>query len=390
MVSGSVQQKNGKYYAVLNLKDENGKRKQKWISTGLTIRGNKKKAEQFLKEKELEYSAREGLISSDILFSVYLEEWLKERRTLIDPVTYNGYQRIIDGQINPYFAPLKMSLKDVTTDVLQKFVNDKAEKGKRVTDENGKIQYVGLAPKTIKNIMMTIKTAFKDAIKKNLVLTNPCVDVKLPKITRRPPNFYTYNELQNMFIALKGERLFPLIYCTAILGLRRSEVLGLKWDSINLETNEITVKHTVVSQNEVFEKDKTKTDSSYRTYPMTKELEEMFISLKAEEEENRKLFGKAYIENKYIFKQQNGKTYLPDYVTKKFSKLLEQHNLKHIRFHDLRHSCASILIAKGFRLKDIQEWLGHADIKTTANVYGHIDIERKNKIADLMSNTFSF
>lgn len=193
-----------------------------------------------------------------------------------------------------------------------------------------------------------------------------------------------------MFNCFKDEPLYPLIYFTTIYGLRRSEVLGLKWDSIDFIKNTLTIKHTVVRFSELVEKDSTKNNSSFRSYPLTDETRHMLIDLKSQEETNRKLFCKEYIESDYIFKWNSGAEYSPNYVTQKFKSLLEKYNLPHIRFHDLRHSCASLLIANGFQLKDISEWLGHSDIQTTANIYGHLDVERKNKIATSMSNTFNF
>lgn len=94
------------------------------------------------------------------------------------------------------------------------------------------------------------------------------------------------------------------------------------------------------------------------------------------------MFGDAYRKNDYVFKWDDGKPYPPDYVTNKFRKLLAKYNLPQIRFHDLRHSCASILIELGYNLKDIQEWLGHSDIDTTGNVYGHLTREHLNGIGD--------
>lgn len=183
--------------------------------------------------------------------------------------------------------------------------------------------------------------------------------------------------------------MFPLIYFTVLFGLRRSEVLGLKWDSVDFERKLITIKHTVVRYSEIIEKDKTKTEASYRSYPLTDDIVLLLNQLREKENINRKLFGREYIENNYIFKWDNGETYKPDYISRKFGKLLKSNNLRKIRFHDLRHSCASLLVANGFQLKDIQEWLGHADIQTTANIYAHLDTERKNKIANSMSSAFN-
>ena len=167
-------------------------------------------------------------------------------------------------------------------------------------------------------------------------------------------------------------------------------MLGLKWDSVDFDKNIVTVKHTVVRFTKVVEKDSTKNASSFRSYPLTPDVKQILLLLKQQEQENRRLFGRQYVDNDYIFKWQNGKPYAPDYITMKFSKLLKQHKLRHIRFHDLRHSCASLLVSNGFELKDIQDWLGHSDIQITANIYAHLDAKRKTNIANSMSNSFAF
>ena len=192
--------------------------------------------------------------------------------------------------------------------------------------------------------------------------------------------------MKHLLEVTKNERLYPLIYITSIYGLRRSEVLGLKWDSVNYETQTLSICHTVAKVTKVVEKDKTKNASSFRSFPLTADAAEMFRHLKKQEDLNRKLFGKEYHNNDYIFKWEDGKPYSPDYVSRAFGKLLKKYNLPHIRFHELRHSCASLLLSQGFGLKDVQEWLGHSDIKMTANIYGHLDTKRKQGIAANMSN----
>lgn len=177
-----------------------------------------------------------------------------------------------------------------------------------------------------------------------------------------------------------------MICVDIFLGLRRSELLGLKWDSIDFENNTITIKHTVVKVNKLIEKDKTKTKSSYRTFPMTNDLRSIFINIKAKQKDNKELFKSEYIDTDYIFCWSNGKPYSPDYVSKHFSLLLRQNNLPHIRFHELRHSCASLLINDGCNLKDVQGWMGHSDIGVTADIYGHLFIERKKEIASKMGS----
>lgn len=380
-MTGSLQTKNGKYYAVINSKDLNGKRKQKWISTELEVKGNKKKAEKFLREQLKEFEIRENLMTTDILFSDYIKYWLDLSKIRVDPITLKGYVSIANTQVIPYFEKLQIRLIDVDRNTIQKYINTKYENGR--VDGKG-----GLSPKTIKTHLIIIKQALKEAVLSDYILTNPSDYVTLPKLQRREPTFYTINH--ELFKYLKNEPIYPLIYFTVIYGLRRSEVLGLKWDSINFETNIITIKHTVVQYKEIVEKDQTKTSSSYRSYPLTDDVKTILYDLKEKEQKNREMFGKSYIDNNHIFKWDNGKPYEPNYVSQKFRKLIRRSELPYIRFHDLRHSCASVLIANDFSLKDIQEWLGHSDIQMTANVYAHLDAKRKNNIALSMSNSFEF
>ena len=228
----------------------------------------------------------------------------------------------------------------------------------------------------------------EEAVKAGLVQSNPCKYLVLPKAERHQAKFYTAEQLQQLFEAIKDEPLYPLVKITALYGLRRSELLGLKWDSIDFDTGTLTIKHTVSKVTKAVAKDKTKNASSFRSFPLTEESRMIFKAAKQDEALNRMLFGKSYQENDYVFKWPDGHTYSPDYVTDKFSSLLKKYGLPHIRFHELRHSCASLLISLGFNLKDIQEWLGHSDIQMTANIYGHLDVKRKQGMADMLSGSF--
>ena len=136
---------------------------------------------------------------------------------------------------------------------------------------------------------------------------------------------------------------------------------------------------TVLTQ---VEKNKTKNSSSHRSFMLTPEAMAIFEEEQRKEEENRELFGDDYIESEYVFKWDNGKPFSSDYVTGHFDKLLKKNDLPHIRFHELRHSCASLLLNNGYTLKDVQEYMGHANIKMTADIYGHLDSLRKNILTE--------
>lgn len=195
--------------------------------------------------------------------------------------------------------------------------------------------------------------------------------------------------MEKFLDAISDEPLALLIKITAIYGLRRSEVAGLQWNSIDFEKNLISIRHTVVKVDKIVEKDRTKTASSYRSFPLVPEIREALLEQREQQLINRTLFKKDYHDSPYIFVWDDGRPISPDYMSHAFKKLLKKYNMPKMRFHDLRHSCASILLSKGFTLKDVQEWLGHADIKTTANVYGHLDMSRKNAIAEGMVSAIS-
>ena len=220
---------------------------------------------------------------------------------------------------------------------------------------------------------------------KGLIPKNPCDTIELPQSQRYKANFYTATQINAFFAAIKDEPLYPLYRITFMYGLRRSEVLGLKWDSIDLDTGTLTIRRTVVSVIKKVEKDKTKNQTSYRSFPLSPDIKQLLLDLKAQQERDRKVCGKSYFQTDYVFRWPDGHPYAPDYVTRKFSQLLKRHGFPHIRLHDLRHSSASNLLGMGYGLKDVQEWLGHADIKMTANIYGHLDIQRKLALADSMS-----
>ena len=207
---------------------------------------------------------------------------------------------------------------------------------------------------------------------------------QFPKVEKYSGNVYNKKQLEELFQAIKGDPAEFGVVTVAFYGLRRSEVVGLKWDAVDFEKKTITIKHTI-QQTKVDGKlqivpcDKTKTKSSCRILPLVAPYEAILLKMRENQEENRKLCGSCYCTDylDYIYVNEIGEIIKPDYLTTHFKAFLEEHNMPHIRFHDLRHSCATLLFAQGVPMKEIQAWLGHSTIGTTANIYTHLDENSK-------------
>ena len=390
MVTVSLQEKNGKYHAVFNYRDKTGKRIQKWKSTGLAIRGNKKKATQKAEKMRIEFEQELKLtdnketnnLSNDILFIDYIKSWLKIVKPTIEPNTYGSYEQMVNCRITQYFSKNKIKLEDLQPIDIQKFyttmLND------------------GLSSNTVIHYHALIHKSLDYAFKMDMIKSNIADKVKKPKIEQFIGDFYNENELNTLFEKSKGDPLELIIFLAAFYGLRRSEVAGLKWDAIDFENNTITIKHTIVQvstkgERKILGKDRTKNKSSYRTLPLVPEVAKLLKKFKQVQDNNKNLCGKNYnLKYKdYICVDSVGNIINPDFITKHFKKLLEKNNLRIIRFHDLRHSCASLLLSRGISLKEIQEWLGHSNFNTTANIYAHLDTKIKQNSANVLSSIFN-
>ena len=214
-----------------------------------------------------------------------------------------------------------------------------------------------------------------------------------PKAAPFVGGFYDSAEVQKLFEAAKGSKLEISIFLGAFYGLRRSEAIGLKWDAIDFQNDTITIRHTVVScyiDGKQVQKaqDITKTKSSMRTLPLIPAFKELLQHKKKQQNEFQRMCGKNYNKDYLgcICVDEMGWLLSPHYLTEAFAKLLKKHGLRKIRYHDLRHSCASLLLANGVPMKQIQEWLGHGDFSTTANVYAHLECNSKRLSAAAMTN----
>jgi integrase len=386
MVAGHLREQNGFYQIVLSFNDALGKRKTKSISTGLSAKGNKRRAETMLLEARQNFdngvSIGDKDASGNILFTDFMLEWLELMKNCVEITTYANYAMVIKSRIVPYFKQKGLTLSELTP----KHIQDYYLYGLNVEK---------VSANTVIHRHANIRKALQYALRLGLIDFNPADRVERPKKSKYVATTYNEKELENLFSVVKGKRIEFAVTLGAFYGLRRSEIVGLKWDAIDFERKTLTIKHTVTEvmldgRVTMIDKERTKTKSSHRTLPLVKPFEDILIRMKAEQESNRQVCGRMYCKDylDYIYVNELGELVKPNFITQNFGITLANNHLKKIRFHDLRHSCASLLYAHGVSLKEIQEWLGHSDISTTSNIYTHLDYSSKVTSANAILSIF--
>ncbi len=383
-MTGKIKIRNGIYYAVINYKDNYGNYKQKWISTGLKERGNKKEAQRFLNEQLENFSLEKPfesiptpIVQNDIIFMNYIKDYIQHKEKELSPSVYNTYMRTW-YTMHKFFGD-KLKFKDVTYQHLLEYYDYlKNVRGNKNI--------------TVKHHAVILSPALRQAYRDDLIPKNPYEFMPLIKREKSVMSYYKKEELEELFKYTDNSPLKLIVRVAAYYGFRRSELVGLKWDAIDFQNKMITIKHKVLSvDGKLYLSDTLKTTASHRTLPLIPEIENLFIERKKEIENNQKLFGKSYNHkyDDYVFVDDIGDLFNPDQVSDRFNNILKRNHLKHIRFHDLRHSCASILVASKVPMKNIQEWLGHFNFNTTADVYSHLDYTSKFESAGAISNALT-
>ena len=272
-MTGSIQEKHGKLYAVLCYKDVLGKPQRKGVPTNLEVRGNKKRAESMLPGIIEEYLYLEPNECKSVLFVDYIREWLIRKKADVQLSTWEGYEIYVTRHIIPYFEPLGLNIDQVTPKHIQDYYES------RLNCQRPDHKAGGLKPVSVKKHAPVLNQIFEAALIEELVLRNPVSVVPLPKQEKREPvgKFMSAEEAGRMLEAFDGHELQALINVTLYYGLRRSEVLGLKWDAVDFDSDTLKIQHTVVKQKTIIAKDSTKSMTSRRVYPLLKEVKKLLV-----------------------------------------------------------------------------------------------------------------
>lgn len=385
--------KKGYIYGVMVYYDSQGNRIRKWISTGLLEHGNKRQAKEMVEKRAKEMAIeveQERTISSGrarrasqtnqekkyMNFVDYVAEYIEERKPKLSETSYYNYSHTYIIRFREYFKNLR--LIDITEDEINGFY---ASERKR-----------GIKDITLRHYNCVLRPALRQAFLNKLIPDNPFDFLEpLPKKSK-PITFYDQEEMKELLKKMTGHPMEVPFKLAAYYGFRRSEVLALRWSAVDFEHKLISVNKKIVVINKVvILSDELKTKTSNRTLPLLPPVEKLLLEQKKWIEHNKEVQGIRYMHNydDYICVDEVGKIIYPDHLSNMWQAFIKDNKLRHIRFHDLRHSVASNMLANGVPLKEIQDWLGHADFSTTANIYSHLDFSSKVKAADLIVDAYS-
>lgn len=384
--AASVQSKKGRLYAVMQVKKD-GTTKPVWRALGLPEGANKTKVNKAFREVVARYEQefweeqeREGRPPADIPVYDYLVSYLKRVEPELQKNTIVSYRSMTNGKIRRYFQRRpQLTVGNLKPQDIQDFYQS--------------LFADGVVANTVIHYHALLRRAFQQAFKEERIDANPFDRVGRPKKNKFHGENYTQEELLTLLHLARGDVIYPAILLAGAMGLRRSEALGVRWSRIDWEKRTVLLDTKIVEYRENGKKkvepvEEMKNKSSRRTLPLPDPVVEMLQVQKDHREVYRKMFQGSYNAQylDYVCVNQLGELLRPSYVTDHFRELLEKYGLRHIRFHDLRHTFASLLINQDVPLINVSNFLGHSDLSTTANIYAHLDKASKQASAAVISD----
>ena len=389
---GSITKRSdGRYMGQISLTDPiTGKRKRK------TLYGKSQK-EVLEKINMLKYQLQTGVYTgeSDITVGKWMITWLKEyKQNSLKKGTYTNYNTYINNHIIPNLGKIK--LQDLRADQIQSFYNHLLKNGRKNPSVG---EDKGLSPTTIKRIHILINSALKQAMKNGLITKNAASAVSLPKQIKHEIQPLSREEIQRLLKVAREDRLYAAFLLECGTGLRRGELVGLKWEDINFDNKTLQVKRSLVIQYDInakaegrkatyLEYETPKTEKSKRVVSIPENIITELKAHKIRQNEEKLKVGEYYNNEGLVFCNIDGSKLHPATLVYSFKRMLKVASIKDARFHDLRHSVATLLLEMNEHPKVVQELLGHSTITTTLDIYSHVSMEKKEQAAAKLNTIF--
>lgn len=350
---------------------------------------DKKSATKALRDAISKYEDYKYIDNNTIRFSEIAEEYIEYyAKTNLKLNTYIRYKSFYHKYLETTLGPIKIN------DINGMSINRTLNNAKYLNPEKP------LTGSTLQGIYILINAIFNRALKQGLVFKNPCKAADRPKRDAVNYSILTYDEINTIISLLDTTSHFDFLFAAGFIitletGLRRGELAGLTWDNIDFDTKTLTVKNTLLYiQGHTVVQETPKTEHSMRDIYFSDNLKDIFLRLKSVYDKNLAILGGDFEEFVYkkkiydfVFRHENGQHVHPMFFYNKLQRLMKESKIKkHIRWHDLRHSAASLQLMSGADITTISKRIGHYDPSFTLKVYSHIDMSQQKKVIDAFSS----
>lgn len=350
----------------------NGKRKQKWFG-GYRTKSEAKKAEMRI---SAEIEGNQFIDSEKITIGQYMNDWYENHALRnLKKSTCDGYRIIIDKRIIPHIGNIQLS--ELTPYVIQQFYNKLSKEGR--ADGNG-----GLSNKSILQTHRVLSKALSQAYKLQIINKDPTDFVEIPKISKYYAQILHEDEIPTFLELFRETDIYIPVVLALTLGLRRGEVLGLKWQDIDFKNKIITINQNLIHGNKGYSFSTPKSDNSHRSILISDKLIEELLVFKSKQDLLKIKYEKIYNDYDLINCCKDGSPINPSTFSHLFSDVLRNNNFKHIRFHDLRHTNATLMLKHNIPAKVASKRLGHSTVGITLDLYSHVTSEMEQNVVNVM------
>lgn len=363
---GSIYERgDGRFAAVISL--PGGRRKTLYART---------KREALAKLRDFQLKMEQGLADLDSAqnLETYLKHWLEDvAQTRVKRSTYEGYEQLMRTRVVPVLGKKKLS--EVTGQHIQALL---AELSRR-----------GMAPSTVLKTRMVLHSAFKQAVRWRLILRNPVDDTDPPKRRRIELRTLSPEEVRRLVEAAPEPVFRALFALAATAGLRRGEVLGLKWSDLNLEAKTMSVRRSLFrAKGGGYLLEEPKTSRARRLVRLTSFAVEELRELRIVQEAARKAAAELWHDGDFVFASSVGTPLQEHRLSVAYKATLTRAGLPDVRFHDLRHTAATVAMESGVHAKVVQEMLGHANISITLDIYSHVTPDMQEEAVEKLNSRY--
>ena len=336
------------------------------------------------REKKRSTASEDTLPAVDLTLTGQLNRWLRTVQNSVRVSTYQRYEEIVKKHLIPKLGNVPLS--DLTTPMIIDWQEAQLHHGR---SRQGGVRGSGLSRQTVKHHVRVLRQALKKAVEWDLITKNPADAVVLPKPSRNEMVALTEEEVKLLFAAAEGTTIYPMIVLLTLTGIRRGELLGLRWDDIDWDEKRLRISRSLtVVFGSALEINDPKTPRSRRSVPLADFALTVLCRQRSQQAAMRLQMGPAFKDQGLIFCSADGSFFSPIALSHRFCRLIEASGLRKCRLHDLRHTFASLMLQEGRDMKLVSTMLGHASVVITLDRYSHLMPGHDAGVAETMDRLF--